>query len=132
MSNSLEDYLEAILVLMEKSGEVHSVDVARYLSFSKPSVCRAVRELVKQKYIIVDGEHCLLFTPEGRVLAEKVYERHCFFLDLLLSIGVEEKVAEADACKIEHVVSDETFEKLKGFAEKHILPVTSNMIKKAV
>lgn len=120
MSNSLEDYLETILILMGKGGEVHSVDIARHMNFSKPSVCRAIRELVKLKYIIVDEMHCIHFTPEGRQAAESVYERHCFFLNMLLAIGVDEKNAEADACKIEHVISDETFEKLKIFVYVHM------------
>ena len=108
-----EDYLEAILVLHKKMGMVRSVDVARHLGVSKPSVCHAVAVLQEGGFLAVDGNHFLHLTEQGRIIAEKIYERHRFFTDRLIEAGVDPKTAEADACRIEHVISDETFRRLK-------------------
>ena len=110
---SREDYLEAILVLHKKMGMVRSVDVARHLGVSKPSVCHAVAVLQEGGFLAVDGDHFLHLTEQGRIIAEKIYERHRFFTDRLMEAGVDPKTAEADACRIEHVISDETFHRLK-------------------
>ena len=108
-----EDYLEAILVLHKKMGMVRSVDVARHMEVSKPSVCHAVAALREGGFLAVDGDHFLHLTEQGRIIAEKIYERHRFFTDRLIEAGVDPKTAEADACRIEHVISDETFRRLK-------------------
>ena len=112
-TTSREDYLKALLVLQKQIGDVHSVDVARYLGFSKPSVSNAVSLLTKEGYIYMDKDHTLQFTDAGREIAEKTYERHCFFAEKLIELGVDEKIANEDACKMEHAISDLSFSKLK-------------------
>ena len=108
-----EDYLETILILHRELGMVRSVDVSRHLAVSKPSVCHAVAVLQEGGFLAVDGDHFLHLTEQGRIIAEKIYERHRFFTDRLIEAGVDPKTAEADACRIEHVISDETFHRLK-------------------
>lgn len=108
-----EDYLEAILVLKRKKGMVRSVDVARHLEVSKPSVCHAVATLKEGGFLTMDEDSFLHLTDVGREVAEKIYERHCFFTEQLIAAGVDPKVAEADACRIEHIISAESFERLK-------------------
>ena len=108
-----EDYLETILILHREMGMVRSVDVARHMDVSKPSVCHAVAVLQEGGFLAVDGDHFLHLTEQGRIIAEKIYERHRFFTDRLIEAGVDPKTAEADACRIEHVISDETFRRLK-------------------
>ena len=112
-STSREDYLKAILVLKKKHGEVHSVDVARYLGFSKPSVCHAVSLLTNEGYLRVDDEYALHLTPKGQELADQTYERHCFFAAHLIKLGVDPRTALEDACRLEHAISQESFDKLK-------------------
>lgn len=114
LGESLEDYLEAILVLYHQKGRVRSVDVARYMNYSKPSVCHAVKELRKKGYLETDGEGCLHMTENGTALAQQVYERHCFFKERLIKAGVSPEQAEQDACRIEHVISEESYQKLKN------------------
>ena len=109
-----EDYLETILILHREMGMVRSVDVSRHMAVSKPSVCHAVAVLQEGGFLAVDGDHFLHLTEQGRIIAEKIYERHRFFTDRLIEAGVDPKTAEADACRIEHVISDETFRRLKG------------------
>ena len=108
-----EDYLETILILHREMGMVRSVDVARHMDVSKPSVCHAVAVLQEGGFLAVDGDHFLHLTEQGRIIAEKIYERHRFFTDRLIEAGVDPKTAEPDACRIEHVISDETFRRLK-------------------
>ena len=108
-----EDYLGTILILHRKMGMVRSVDVSRHMAVSKPSVCHAVAVLQEGGFLAVDGDHFLHLTEQGRIIAEKIYERHRFFTDRLIEAGVDPKTAEADACRIEHVISDETFRRLK-------------------
>ncbi len=108
-----EDYLETILILHREMGMVRSVDVARHMDVSKPSVCHAVAVLQEGGFLAVDGDHFLHLTEQGRIIAEKIYERHRFFTDRLIEAGVDPKTAETDACRIEHVISDETFRRLK-------------------
>ena len=109
-----EDYLEAILVLHKKMGTVRSVDVARHMEVSKPSVCHAVATLKKGGFLLMDGDHFLHLTDLGREVAENTYEKHRFFTDRLIEAGVDPETAERDACRIEHVISEETFERLKA------------------
>ena len=108
-----EDYLETILVLQKKCGMVRSVDVARHMEVSKPSVCHAVATLRDGGFLTMDEDHFLHLTDIGREVAEKIYERHCFFTEQLIAAGVAPKTAEADACRMEHVISQESFLKLK-------------------
>ena len=109
-----EDYLEAILVLHKKMGTVRSVDVARHMEVSKPSVCHAVATLKKGGFLLIDVDHFLHLTDLGREVAEDTYEKHRFFTDRLIEAGVDPETAERDACRIEHVISKETFERLKA------------------
>ena len=114
-----EMYLEAILVLSQKSGFVRSVDVGEYLGYSKPSVSRAMGLLRKGGLITMEADGGLNLTDAGREIAEKIYERHTVLSQVLISLGVPEKVAVEDACKIEHDISDVTFEVIKGHIAAH-------------
>ena len=111
-----EDYLETILVLQKKRGMVRSVDVARHMEVSKPSVCHAVATLRDGGFLMMDEDHFLHLTDVGREVAEKIYERHCFFTEQLITAGVDPRTAEADACRIEYIISDESFSRLKEAA----------------
>ena len=113
-----EMYLEAILVLSEEKGSVRSVDVSEYLGYSKPSVSRAMGILKKEAYISVDKDGIITLTEAGRQIAEKIYERHTLLTKLLMQIGVDEETASADACKLEHDISDKSFDAIKRFAFK--------------
>ena len=108
-----EDYLETILVLQKKTGLVRSADVARHLEVSKPSVCHAVATLKKGGFLLMDGDHFLHLTDVGREVAEQIYEKHRFFTDRLIEAGVDPETAERDACRIEHVISESSFQHLK-------------------
>ena len=114
-----EDYLEAILVLQKKRGLVRSVDVARHMEVSKPSVSHAVATLRDGGFLTMDEDHFLHLTDVGREVAEKIYERHCFFTERLIALGVNPETAETDACRIEHVISAESFEHLKKSFENN-------------
>ena len=109
-----EDYLEAVLVLQKKKGMVRSADVARHLDVSKPSVCHAVTTLKEGGFLTMDEDSFLHLTDVGREVAEKTYEKHCFFTRLLVDAGVEPKAAERDACRMEHAISDDSFQKIKS------------------
>ncbi len=113
-----EDYLETILVLQKKRGMVRSVDVARHMEVSKPSVCHAVATLRDGGFLMMDEDHFLHLTDVGREVAEKIYERHCFFTEQLITAGVDPKTAEADACRIEHTISQDSFEKIRRAHEQ--------------
>ena len=113
-----EDYLEAILVLQKKLGMVRSVDVARHMEVSKPSVCHAVATLRDGGFLTMDEDHFLHLTDVGREVAERIYERHCFFTEQLIATGVDPKTAEADACRIEHTISQDSFEKIRRAHEQ--------------
>ena len=110
-----EMYLEAILVLSQKNGFVRSIDVSEYLGYSKPSVSRAVGILKNGNYIAVDKDGSLTLTETGKEIAEKIFERHTVLSKLLTKLGVSEETAAADACKIEHAISDESFEAIKRY-----------------
>ena len=113
-----EDYLEAILVLKNKLGMVRSVDVARHLEVTKPSVCHAVATLREGGFLTMDSDYFLHLTDVGREVAEQIYEKHRFFTDRLIAAGVDPETAERDACRIEHVISDESFQRLKAASEQ--------------
>jgi len=110
-----EMYLEAILVLSQKNGFVRSIDVSEYLGYSKPSVSRAVGILKKGNYIVVDKDGSLTLTESGKTIAEKIFERHTVLSKLLIKLGVSKDTATADACKMEHAISDESFEAIKRY-----------------
>ena len=109
-----EDYLEAILVLQKQKGMVRSVDVARHMDVSKPSVCHAVATLKNGGFLTMDDGFFLHLTNIGREVAEQIYEKHRFFTERLIAAGVDPEIAEADACRIEHVISEESFRRLKA------------------
>ena len=113
-----EDYLEAILVLHKKMGMVRSVDVARHLEVTKPSVCHAVATLRDGGFLTMDSDYFLHLTDVGREVAEQTYEKHCFFTRLLTEAGVDPKTAEQDACRMEHVISENSFRHLKQSMDK--------------
>ena len=115
LQESGEMYLETILVLSRRLNKVRSVDVAEEMGYSKPSVSRAVGILKKNGYIIMDGSGHLYLTDEGRSVAEKTFERHRVLTKVFTKLGVSAE----DACKIEHVISDETFEAIKRFVAEH-------------
>ena len=108
-----EDYLETILVLQKKRGMVRSVDVARHMEVSKPSVCHAVATLRDGGFLMMDEDHFLHLTDVGREVAEQIYEKHRFFTDRLIEAGTDPETAERDACRMEHVISQESFERLR-------------------
>ena len=109
-----EDYLEAVLMLQKKNGMVRSVDLARHMGFSKPSISHAVGVLKDGGYLLVDGDGYLHLTDAGKAVAEKIYERHRFLKEMLTGLGVPQETAEEDACRIEHVISEVSFQSLKG------------------
>lgn len=113
IQESGENYLEAILIIKERKGYVRSIDVANELSVSKPSVSRAMSVLKKEGLIDMDGLNQILLTDEGRKIAETIYERHRVITKFLVSLGVDEETAAKDACRIEHVISPVSFEKIK-------------------
>lgn len=114
-----EMYMEAVLVLKQKTGFVRSVDVAEYLGYSKPSVSRAMGILRKEEYLTVDDSGGITLTEKGSALAEMIYERHTLLARTLMKLGVPEEIAVNDACKIEHDISPETFEAIKRHVAGH-------------
>ncbi len=117
-NQSKEDYIEAILMVRKMRGSCRSVDVARHLGFSKPSVSIAVSKLIEEGYVIREDHGELVLTEKGMSEATEVLERHEFLCNFLVSIGVNPDTANEDACRMEHVFSDETFARLKEYVEK--------------
>ena len=113
IQESGEMYLETIYVLQKKNGAVRSLDVAEHMGYSKPSVCRAVGLLKKSGHLLMERDGALLLTESGQAIAEKIYDRHVTLTDFLTRLGVPPEIASADACRIEHVVSDSSFEAIK-------------------
>lgn len=113
LQESGEMYLETILVLSKKNPTVRSVDVGEYMGFSKPSVSRAVSLLRQGGFLVMQPDGALVLTEAGREVAEKIYERHTMLTDLLVRLGVRAETAAEDACKIEHDISDESFEAIR-------------------
>ncbi len=113
IQESGEMYLETILLLSRKSGSVRSIDVCEYMGYSKPSVSRAVGLLKSGGYLTVAPDGELELTEEGRAVAEKIYERHTVLTEFLRELGVDSETAAADACRIEHVISDASFDTIK-------------------
>ena len=119
LQESGEMYLETIYVLSKKSSAVRSLDVAEYMGFSKPSVCRAVGLLKNGDYIVVDKDGYITLTADGLHIAKKIYERHTVLTDFLVRLGVNPEIAAEDACKIEHDISDESFAAIKSHFPKN-------------
>lgn len=115
---SAEDYLETILILKERSGQVRSIDIATEMNYTKPSISVAMKKLRENGYIEVDKDGFITLTASGYEIASNIYNRHKVLTDFFISLGVDQKVAAEDACKIEHDLSDETFEKIRAHAEK--------------
>lgn len=114
-----ENYLETILILERRQGQVRSVDIAGELGFSKPSVSVAMKQFRENGLIAVDGDGFIHLTESGRAIAERIYERHCLLSRYLMLLGVSPEVAQADACKLEHDLSQESFDKIRQHYEKH-------------
>ena len=119
LQESGEMYLETILVLSIKMGNVRSIDVCEYMGFSKPSVSRAIGLLKKGGYIVVDGNGHLILTDSGKEIADKIYERHNVLTEFLVQLGVNRNTAAEDACKMEHDISDESITAIKRFVAEH-------------
>lgn len=115
LQESAEMYLETIYLLSKQRTSVRSIDVAEHMGYSKPSVSRAVGLLKQGGYLVMDGDGFLSLTDEGRAVAEKVFERHTVLSQLFIRLGVNAEVAAEDACKIEHIISDETFAAIKNY-----------------
>ena len=118
IQESGEMYLETIYVLSKKSKDVRSIDVGEYMGYSKPSVSRAIGLLKKGGYVEMEPSGSLHLTEAGKELAEKIYERHTLLTKILVGIGVSQETAAADACKLEHAISDESFDALKAYTAK--------------
>ena len=119
LHQSGEDYLEAILALRQQKGTVRSIDVVQYLGYSKPSISRAMSILRSSGYITMEKDGRLELTQAGEAVAQSIYERHRFLTQWLIRLGVSPEVAAEDACKIEHDISEETFQKLMDFKNKY-------------
>lgn len=113
-----EMYLETILTLSQKSEFVRSIDIAESMNFSKPSVSRAVKNLKHEGFIAIDNNGYISLTESGLSIANKIYERHTVLTEVLMSIGVDKEIAAQDACKIEHDISDTSFEAIKAVIKK--------------
>ena len=120
MRESSEDYLEMILMLRERNGVVRAVNVAEELDFTKASVSVAMKKLRENGYVSLDEDGALLLTPAGEAIAARVYQRHRVLTDFFIRLGVDSEVAARDACKVEHDLSQETFEKLLLHAKEKI------------
>ena len=107
--------MEAILILKMRKGEVHSADIADFMKFSRPSVSYAIKELRKKELVQMSSNGSLKLSEKGRVLAEKIYERHEFFKTMLLEAGVQQEIAEKEGCFMVHVLCDDSFQKLKRY-----------------
>ena len=119
IQESGEMYLETILRLSQKSGHVRAIDVGEEMGYSKPSVSRAMSLLKEGGYIVIDRDGAITLTNAGREIAEKIYARHTLLTNFLISIGVDEETASEDACKMEHSISDTSFDAIKKLAEKN-------------
>ena len=118
LHESEENYLEAIHILHQVKGDVRAIDIAAYMHFSKPSVSRAIKNLKEKELVTVDENGMINLTKAGRDKAESIYERHKVLSEILMSFGVNKETAIADACRIEHVISQESFDSIKAFFKK--------------
>ncbi len=118
LQESGEMYLESIYMLSKKKGDVHAIDVCEYMGYSKPSVSRAMGILKSGEYITVNKEGSIRLTDKGLSVAKSMYERHMLLTDFLIQLGVTDEAASADACKIEHVISEESFTAIQRYMKK--------------
>ena len=123
---SAEDYLEAILILRERQGAVRSIDVVHQLGLTKPSVSVAMKRFRENGYIEMDSEGFITLLPPGEEIAQRIYDRHKLLTRFLICLGVREDVAAADACKIEHDLSEETYTRIKEHASKHGMDLSAD------
>ncbi|MEE1244700.1 MAG: metal-dependent transcriptional regulator [Acutalibacteraceae bacterium] len=121
LKESGEMYLETIYILCKSKSSVRSIDVAEYMNFSRASVSRGIGLLKKQDLILMDKDGYITLTEKGLKTAEKIYERHTVISKMLMAMGIDEKTATEDACRIEHVISDKTFEAMKQHTEKYTI-----------
>lgn len=119
IQKSAEDYLETILILYNRRGTVHAIDIANELAFSKPSVSVAMKNLRENGYITVNENNEISLTESGRKIAETIYERHTLLSGWLMALGVDSKIAAEDACRMEHVISPESFAAIKAHVQKN-------------
>ncbi len=124
---SAEDYLEAILILRERQGTVRSIDVVHQLELTKPSVSVAMKRFRENGYIEMDGDGYITLLPPGEEIAQRIYDRHKLLTKFLIWLGVSEDVAAADACKIEHDLSEETYSRIKEHATKHGMNLSADL-----
>lgn len=127
VSEAIENYLETIYILSQRQNEVHAIDICTYLSYSRPTVSIVLRQMRENGLVTVNEDNHIHLTEEGLAIASRIYERHTVLSDMLMSLGVNQETALRDACKIEHDLSDETFEAIKRHArrmrkEKKTLP----------
>ena len=118
VGETIENYLETLHILLQEQEDVRSVDLANAMNFSKPTISVMMKQLREKGLINVDTNGFLTLTKKGRAIAERVYERHVYLTELLVRLGVEEETAAEDACKIEHVISQETFDSIKKHFEE--------------
>ena len=122
IQESAENYLETILVLKERNGNVRSVDIAAEMGFSKPSVSVAMKNLRQNGYVQMDDQGHITLTPSGQAIADTMYERHTLLSNWLIYLGVDPRTAAEDACRMEHIISKESFEAIKNHIESHSRP----------
>jgi len=125
---SAEDYLEAILVLSQKKDKVRAVDIAQHMGFSKPTISIIMKQFRENDYIEIDSDRCIHLTVKGGEIARSTYERHMLFANFLMDIGVDEETAYRDACKIEHNISETSFQKLKTFYDNYFKIYSHNYL----
>lgn len=119
VGETIENYLETLYILLKDQEQVRSVDLANAMNFSKPTISVMMKQLREKDLIATDNSGFLSLTDEGLAIAERVYERHVYLTDLLVRLGVNEETAAEDACKIEHVISQETFERIRGYFDRN-------------
>lgn len=120
LKESGEMYLESIYVLLKSKSTVRSIDIAEHMNFSRASVSRGIGLLKNEGFILMDKDGYITLTEKGKKTADKIYERHTVISKMLMAIGIDEETATEDACRIEHVISDKTFEAMKRHADKYI------------
>ena len=120
ITESTENYMEAILVLQQQNGEVRAVDIAHYFGFSKPTISQYMKQYAQQGLVEVDGNGHITLTGEGRAIAEHIFERHQVISAVFAALGVPEEIAREDACKVEHDLSDVTFQCMKAHYQQYL------------